>query len=405
MKQKTIKIGITGVNPFDGNRGVGALSYSIVYLLFKLSAQTGINFELYLIINGSNMPNNYTLDINGKQYDIHILPVVNIFSLKHFIKLLIYFKFFLMYFKLDYVLDAGYGDSYSDIYGKENFKQHNYIKRFFNLLGKKQMMLPQTIGPFFDNKVHKQAISAMSNMQSILARDKMSYNFVAQNVPKVHSTEIIDMAFFMPYTKDEYVNRKGFLNVGVGISKMLWNKDLSKTVKYKDNYKDLMTLILTKLLDNEKIVVHLVPHVVCENNSPGNDYELCYFLYNKIKNQRLILSPFFIDPIKAKNYISALDFFTGSRMHACIAAFSSGVPVYPISYSRKFIGLFNETLNYDCVGDLETMENLNIIENLLDAIQNREILKEKIYKLKDSIIELKYKQLMSELAKFMSLKN
>jgi len=166
-----------------------------------------------------------------------------------------------------------------------------------------------------------------------------------------------------------------------------------------------MTLILTKLLDNEKIVVHLVPHVVCENNSPGNDYELCYFLYNKIKNQRLILSPFFIDPIKAKNYISALDFFTGSRMHACIAAFSSGVPVYPISYSRKFIGLFNETLNYDCVGDLETMENLNIIENLLDAIQNREILKEKIYKLKDSIIELKYKQLMSELAKFMSLKN
>ena len=36
----------------------------------------------------------------------------------------------------------------------------------------------------------------------------------------------------------------------------------------------------------------------------------------------------------------------GARMHACIAAFSSGVPVVPMAYSRKFEGLFG-SLGYD----------------------------------------------------------
>ena len=37
-----------------------------------------------------------------------------------------------------------------------------------------------------------------------------------------------------------------------------------------------------------------------------------------------------------------------ARMHACIAAYSAGVPVVPMSYSRKFEGLFG-TLGYDAL--------------------------------------------------------
>ena len=37
-------------------------------------------------------------------------------------------------------------------------------------------------------------------------------------------------------------------------------------------------------------------------------------------------------------------------MHACIAAFSAGVPVVPMAYSRKFNGLFG-TLGYKRVAD------------------------------------------------------
>ena len=42
-------------------------------------------------------------------------------------------------------------------------------------------------------------------------------------------------------------------------------------------------------------------------------------------------------PSEAKSYIAGLDFLTAARMHACIAAFSAGVPVVPVAYSRKFL--------------------------------------------------------------------
>ena len=35
-----------------------------------------------------------------------------------------------------------------------------------------------------------------------------------------------------------------------------------------------------------------------------------------------------------------MDFFVGARMHATIAAISSGVATVPFSYSRKFEGLY-----------------------------------------------------------------
>ena len=57
------------------------------------------------------------------------------------------------------------------------------------------------------------------------------------------------------------------------------------------------------------------------------------------------MAPAFENPIQAKSYISNMDCFIGSRMHSTIASISSGVPTLPVSYSRKFEGLF-ETLEY-----------------------------------------------------------
>ena len=45
-----------------------------------------------------------------------------------------------------------------------------------------------------------------------------------------------------------------------------------------------------------------------------------------------------------------MDFVTGARMHACIAALSAGVAVVPLAYSRKFNGLL-ETLGYPHLAD------------------------------------------------------
>jgi polysaccharide pyruvyl transferase WcaK-like protein len=61
-------------------------------------------------------------------------------------------------------------------------------------------------------------------------------------------------------------------------------------------------------------------------------------------------------------------------MHACIAAFSSGVPTVPISYSRKFIGLF-ESLGYPLVADCKTESEDQILEKIRSGFHQRETLK------------------------------
>ncbi len=58
-------------------------------------------------------------------------------------------------------------------------------------------------------------------------------------------------------------------------------------------------------------------------------------------------------------------------MHACIAAFSSGVPVVPMAYSRKFEGLFG-TIGYERTVDCTSETAEAIEENIQAAYANRE---------------------------------
>lgn len=79
--------------------------------------------------------------------------------------------------------------------------------------------------------------------------------------------------------------------------------------------------------------------------------------------------PEFSNPIEAKSFISSMDIFIGARMHATIAAFSSGVATIPTAYSRKFAGLY-ETLDYKYVVDLtrdNTSEALQQTMRYVDA--------------------------------------
>lgn len=66
-------------------------------------------------------------------------------------------------------------------------------------------------------------------------------------------------------------------------------------------------------------------------------------------------------------------------MHACIAAFSSGVPVLPIAYSRKFAGLFG-SLGYDQLADCKKQDADEILDAVVEAYQQRKKLKSEVEK-------------------------
>jgi polysaccharide pyruvyl transferase WcaK-like protein len=90
-------------------------------------------------------------------------------------------------------------------------------------------------------------------------------------------------------------------------------------------------------------------------------------------------------------------------MHACIAAFSSGVPVFPLAYSRKFNGLFGDTLLYNNFGDLVIESEFEIMEKLSDSFSNKEFLFESIRTSLDTIIEERYQLLQEQLKIFLNV--
>ena len=107
----------------------------------------------------------------------------------------------------------------------------------------------------------------------------------------------------------------------------------------------------------------------------------------------------FESAIEAKSYIASMDLFSGARMHATIAATSSGVPVIPVAYSRKFNGLY-DTLKYkyyiDAKADITLEEALamfdeyaNDLENLKISLNNaRDIYTENLLNYKKTLINV-----------------
>ena len=72
-----------------------------------------------------------------------------------------------------------------------------------------------------------------------------------------------------------------------------------------------------------------------------------------------------------------MDCFIGSRMHATIASFSAGVPTIPVSYSRKFEGLY-KSLNYPYVIHALEYSTEEAIDKTLCYLNSMDQLKEKI---------------------------
>jgi len=124
----------------------------------------------------------------------------------------------------------------------------------------------------------------------------------------------------------------------------------------------------------EATEVHLVPHVIVSSGrlAMEDDRRASAALADEFPGT--VLAPAFASPSEAKSYIAGLDFFMGARMHACIAAFSTGVPVVPMAYSRKFAGLFG-SLGYDRTVDCTTESADAILAKISSAYDERDRLR------------------------------
>lgn len=264
----------------------------------------------------------------------------------------------------DLVLDIGEGDSFTDIYGPKRFLNLCTTKLVCFLLRKRQILAPQTIGPFDRGWTRLLARLILKTQRLIFVRDNPSKELLKDF--GISSIEVADVAFSLPYR----MNLKPFQerSIGVNVSALLWNGGYTGNNQFalKLDYRTFITNLVQNFCDLG-IQVHLVAHVIDDNSAMEDDYRTCIEVASEINSITApIISPKFGDAIEAKEYISRLGFFVGSRMHATIAAVSAGIPTIPIAYSRKFAGVFN-SIDYPFVIDAK----LESTDQALDTIMSR----------------------------------
>jgi polysaccharide pyruvyl transferase WcaK-like protein len=398
MNKEKVNIGIVWANPYNKNMGVAALAYSSLALISDVLQENNIPNEITFF--GSSKNTRDRLVINGKEIEFDNTYGLDFLKIKSLIKLIVLYKKLKTkdVFNFDYVFDIAEGDSFTDIYGSDRFKRILNSKRVFSYFGKKQMLLPQTIGPF-KNKCHEKSVfKILKKMNAVISRDKQSYDYTAKHLPSQQIMESIDVAFYLPYSKSQFEIDK--IHVGINISGLLWNGGYTNNNQFnlKANYKKLIRETITYFENKKDIVVHIVPHVVPTDFPTEDDYTIAQQI--KTEFPKVIVAPRFESPIEAKSYISGLDFFTGARMHACIAAFSSGIPVYPMAYSRKFNGLFIETLRYPYLGDCVNEKEDEILANMINAFNQRQVLADQINNANKTIVTPRLNQLKSIIKDF-----
>lgn len=406
----TLNIILANMPINNGNRGCVALSITTMYLLDKILAEKGIKYRFYLPDSFFKENKQHSYDIDGKTIyyyscDYPTLSKSARKSLKTIYRFFLQQSNFLedrkIFKNADFIFDIGQGDSFSDIYGEYRFMEIDRIHRVARRMNIPYCILPQTIGPFKTESIKQDALYSIQKASVVMARDKQSYNYVKDNCPQKSVEEYIDVAFFMPFKKKNFDTQ--YTHVGLNISGLLWNGGYTQNNQFalKCNYKTLIRSILDFFLKQENVKVHLIGHVVGADRGVENDYSVSYDIVNEYANENIILAPLFLSPIDAKNYISGMDFFAGARMHATIAAFSSGVAVYPMAYSRKFNGLFKDTLKYEYMGDMIQQEEAHILEEIKQAYQQRNELACVIQDRMNTTVKDKEKLLIDKIVEFL----
>ena len=182
------------------------------------------------------------------------------------------------------------------------------------------------------------------------------------------------------------------LLIGFNVSGLIWHDPVSMRQRYgfKADYREVVLGFLRRVLRDTDACVMLVPHVLAPpghyESDPAANVAVIAALredsdrrVTRAAAERLAaVPPIYIHPSEMKWLIAHCDWFCGTRMHACIAGLSSGVPTAAIAYSVKTQGVFETCGQGDFVADPRTESTEDAAAKLWQAYQRRESIRVEI---------------------------
>lgn len=280
------------------------------------------------------------------------------------------------------------GDSFSDIYGMGRFFYVTLPQLLAVSLGVKLIMLPQTIGPFRGVAsrwiarflvrraalVYSRDLAGLDEIQKLLGKNdaqaKVRFCFDMGFVVEPHSPRQLDLGGLAPSRVAGDRPR-----VGLNVSGLLLMGGYSRSNMFalKLDYSDFIDQLVTHLIENKNADVLLVPHVFGDHAE--SDTTAARTVHERLRDRHgahLFQAEGRYNQNEVKHVIGLCDFFVGSRMHACIAALSQGIPAVGVAYSDKFSGVFDSIGAGQLVVDPRRLTEGEAVEAVAHAFDERE---------------------------------
>lgn len=353
---KRVMVGLPWHSIREGNLGVGAFTLAHIGML-NVAASAANRSLSVCIYDGVGGPHWYPPDevaVTEVLYDLcrDLMPDTQVWR---------------AIAECDVIMDIGAGELSSDIYGAE-LSFAVFCSRMVPLAQRKPMIMsPQTIGPFNSKYLQLVTEQVIRRCERTFTRDDESFQFLKEMGVTERIESCADLAFRLPfYSQPKTLGRP--INFGLNVSGLLYLEESVKKFSFglKVDYPALIGRIIRTLMKRPDVYLVLVPHCVAEGNwnRHADDVWVCEKLAEEFG---LPIAPRFKSPVEAKSFISDLDILAGSRLHATIAAVSSGVPVIPLGHTRKFSGVFG-AVDYPLVCDLRTLDEEGVLACVRDAM-------------------------------------
>ena len=393
LVQTSRKISVFGASPGTGNQGVNALCWSTLIGL----SQRGCS-DLHVFDYGRQ---SRQAEFGQLSYRLHGITVgkrvwlSNHLSVARFAAAVGFRNHSLLsnVSDSDLVLDVSGGDSFTDLYGGARFRNITAPKEIALSLGRRLVLLPQTYGPFNSARSRQIARRLIGSASLAYARDPDSFarlqDLLGDRFDPARHRLGVDMAFGLPARKPARLHPDvaGFLNdrrqrplIGLNVSGLVANRpqEAARRFNLACDYPSLMRRLVMRLLEDTDANIVMVPHVHAPQGHYEADLDASVSLlrslpqkYATALRERVAIVGDAPDACELKWLISQCDWFCGTRMHATIAAVSSGVPTAALAYSLKTLGVFKTCEAEASVVDLRQFEEDAALEQLFHLWQYR----------------------------------
>jgi polysaccharide pyruvyl transferase WcaK-like protein len=395
------KVGLMGASLHTGNRGVSALGASLATLTWQSRPSATISFLIgnrdttagEVKVGGNVRPVdtvNYRLSPKAPiaQQLWWILTVSLLYRMapsatvrgwisrsNNWVRSVV---------EADFVGDIRGGDSFADIYGFRGFAMGCLPVLSVIWLRGGIHLLPQTYGPFRSRLAARLARYILLRAQSIWCRDRISLREVERLTGGRRRGSLCpDVAFALeaaplrvPAFDTPLVGNRPRTLIGLNISGLMYHGGYTRANMFglRLDYRRFVKRLVEQLLRDPSNQVLLVPHTFAPAGRVESDPDACRDLKATLSpslHDRVHLVTKEYDQHHIKGIIGMCDFFIGSRMHACIAALSQGIPTVGVAYSRKFAGVFETVGAADWVIDAQTASEDEALSQLKERLDQR----------------------------------